>query len=209
MFRITRPAAAAALSTIAFVALPATSASAHIQVPPAPKVVSAWAGNSSSGSFSPQHVTIIQTQQVRWGFGGAAQMSATDSSGMGLFNSGARGHTSSPYLFTFEAAGTYPYHSTTSVAATGLVSVTLRRSPCFRDARHDVCDRRHQQGAIGLRVRRRDQAPGGAWKWWHYGVTGTSVSFKATKTGWWQFRSRLRRTSNNKVSDLSPVFWWT
>ena len=156
--------------------------------------------------YSPNHPRIQQHQQVLWSFIGST-MTATDSTGMGLFNSGAKsGSSANPsYKFAFEAAGSFPFHSTNQPSVKGIVSVNLRRTPGSGHLSTTF--------SIGVACAVRTgfvsdvviRPPGGNWGWWRYGVTTTTVGFRPTKTGTYQFRSRLRRTSNNTFSLFSPL----
>ena len=184
----------------------AAAAEACAPTPPPPPAVVNVFGGGPMPQYSPNHPRIQQHQEVEWNFIGST-MSATDSTGMGLFNSGPKsGSSADPtYSFAFEAAGSYPFSSTTTPSVKGTISVSMRRSPASGHLSTTF--------AIGVTCAVRKgfasdveiRPPGGNWAWWRYGVTTTSVGFKATRTGTYQFRSRLRRASNNTFSGFSPL----
>lgn len=76
-------------------------------------------------SFTPATAKGSQGKQILWAFKGPSNHTATDTSGMGLFNSGVHGAGSS-YSFLFIAAGRYPYHCSIHPFMTGIVSVPIR-----------------------------------------------------------------------------------
>jgi streptogramin lyase len=65
---------------------------------------------------------------VQWTFFGPGTQSVTDSTGMGLFNSGPRSFVST-FSHVFDAAGDYTFRSTRNSALTGVVKVMARVTP--------------------------------------------------------------------------------
>src|SRR5205823_8688419 len=65
---------------------------------------------STDAGFTPQSVKLKQGWTMKWAFRGPASHTATDSSGMGLFDSGSKSIVSY-FSFAFVAAGRYAYRS--------------------------------------------------------------------------------------------------
>ena len=61
---------------------------------------------------------------VKWVFEGPNPHTATDATGMGMFDSGPLGAVRY-YSHTFTAAGSYPYQSTTDTGMTGVINVPV------------------------------------------------------------------------------------
>jgi plastocyanin len=165
-------------------------------------------GPPSNAKFSPNHPRLVEGGQVIWSFNASdGAMTATDSTGMGLFNSGRKSQSSSnpDYKHTFQAAGGYPFVSTTHPEAKGVVSVGLSRSPGSGSLSTSftltLACAAHPGFLSDVEIR----PPHGSWGWWRYGVSTTTVTFMASRTGTYQFRARLRKTANNKFSNFSPL----
>jgi plastocyanin len=158
----------------------------------------------TAGAYSPT------TQQLRapggkvtwtWNTHGSADsVTATD---IKLFDSGVK--TQGSYAFTFFAAGTYRYESTGVDVQKGSVEVGL----CMNDRTRvgtgvgiRYASAHHANWASDVQVK----APGATrWAWIGYGLTGTEMTFTPNRAGTYQVRARLRRTTTNKVSRVSPI----
>jgi TolB protein len=158
-------------------------------------------------SYSPKTTTIAQGQAVKWVFKGPSTHSATDRSGMGLFDSGARA-PGSTYSMTFIAAGTYPYRCTVQPAMVlGSIGVPVLVSPTsgskstvftvtWSSAPAPAGD------VFDVQIKR----PGASsFVTWKTGQAAQSGSFKPDAgSGTYSFRSRLRNAATGKGSQYSP-----
>jgi plastocyanin len=79
-------------------------------------------------SFTPQNVVIGQGTGVQWTFNGPSQHTATDNTGLSLFDSGAE-PAGATFTYYFIAAGQYPYHCTIHPSMTGTVRVPTVAKP--------------------------------------------------------------------------------
>lgn len=177
-----------------------TTASATVTSSPTTKYV-----NVTSAGFSPSPTTLAgQGWTVQWYF--TSSGSATDDSGMGLFDSGTRTPIDY-YAFTFTGAGSYsvtdsPAAKTTSVKvpvsvspASGSTStaftVTWASTPPPAGYAEDI----------------QVKDPGTtSWVNWQTGQAGTSASFTPDHgAGTYSFRARLRNTNNAKASSYSAA----
>ncbi len=147
--------------------------------------------------FLPFVASVPRGGSVVWTFTGAERShTATDSSGMALFDSGIVEPGGPSFSYRFLAAGRYPYTCTVHpVEMNGYVEVPVRVWP--------------ENGRVGrsFRVRwavgtapegqRYDvqiEPPGGTWTSWMEAVTASSATFEPDLEGRFRFRARLRET---------------
>lgn len=157
-------------------------------------------------SFQPATVTAPRGATVKWSFQGPTYThSATDSSGMVLFDSGLR-RPGTTYSSTFKAAGRYAYvckvHPTimkgtvavpiTATPANGTLTTTFTivwsSTPPAPGFVFDVQVRRPGASAF---------AP------FRPGTTAVSTTFRPAAKGTFAFRARLRKLANGKASMFS------
>jgi plastocyanin len=158
-------------------------------------------------SFTPQAATIAQGTTVRWKFSGPSSHTATDNSGMRLFNSGIK-PAGSQYSFTFIAAGTYPYVCTPHASfMRGRISVLLKASPASgtRTTRFTItwASAAPPTGFVfDVQIKR----PGSnTYVNWKTGQTARSATFVPDRgVGTYSFRARLRKPAVGKASGYSP-----
>lgn len=155
--------------------------------------------------YSPRTVTIDQGQSVLWTNDGPGDNTATDASGMGLFDSGILS-PGATYAFTFIAAANHRYKNTLHPTVTGTVRVRLRVSPASGGtstvftvtwASADI----PAPFVADVQIKR----PGSTgFVNWMRDQTGTSATFLPDAgTGTYQFRARLRNTANGKAAAWS------
>jgi hypothetical protein len=200
---------------IAFITVCTVGASAQAE-PATPNISGAPASILVGyGTFTPSSVDIYyqhardlpDSGMVTWTFGNsssAGDMSATDSTGLSLYNSGPH-HSPYSFSFTWKWAGTYSYHSTT-IGTNGVVKVHMLRSP--------------GSGALGTTfvlkwasaVRTNcvfdvEVKKPGATKWSYltFGTTHLSQGYRPTVKGFYAIRTRLRNTTSHKFSGFSPA----
>jgi plastocyanin len=168
-----------------------------------------------ASGFVPLTRGLAQGDAAQWSFYGPTSASATDSSGMGLFDSGLRSAGSS-YSFTFTAAGRYPYQDSLDPAHTGSVSVPILASPASGT------------GATVFTITWGSTAPPGgyassvrvaycaalpctpSYHAWRTGVTTTSATFSSTDPAWqgpgtYFFQGLMVNTTNHAHSGYSPT----
>ena len=83
---------------------------------------------SLASGFTPSSENVPQGNTVKWTFLGPTSATATDSSGMGLFDSGSKSLVSF-YSFVFFAAGSYAYSDNLHPTHKGTIKVPLLVSP--------------------------------------------------------------------------------
>lgn len=136
--------------------------------------------------------------------------SATDSSGMGLFDTGRLPRHSSGRV-TLPSAGSYPYRcsepSTTHPRMNGQLRAPLQITPARGTSATTFTVRwAPARLPIGYVVDVQRRAPGSTtWTNWRSGATGTSSTFRTSTRGRWSYRARLRRTSNGAASGWSET----
>jgi hypothetical protein len=149
---------------------------------------------------------VADSGGVTWYFHNSTsdgEMTATDSTGLNLYNSGNR-HSPQSFSYTWKWAGTYPFHSTTT-GTKGAVKVLMVRSPArgalgtsftlkWASALRAAC-------AFDVEVKK----PGVPCAYLRFGTTLMSYAYRPTVRGWYGIRTRLRNTTNNKASGFSPV----
>jgi streptogramin lyase len=162
---------------------------------------------SQFASYTPHQNNLTYGGSVKWVFLGPNLHTVTESSGMGLFDSGPVGPVSY-WSYTFNAAGTYSYRDTltgargfiriyptvspSTVKLTGTVQVTVAKNPPDPGFVFDI----------------QIQRPGSSsFVDWQTGTTSPSTSFTPDAgTGTYVFRSRLRQVSSGAHSNWSwPV----
>jgi virginiamycin B lyase len=158
-------------------------------------VVGVSYGLVQSFSYAPTKVVLsAQGDTIQWTFLGAVNHTVTDSSGMGLFDSGSRSFVSY-YTFMFTAAGKYPYlcsiHPTVmsgassvpiEVPASGSVGVPF--TVTWSSAPPPTADY-----VFDVQIK----GPGfSSWTDWQSGVSSTSADYTPSVSGRFGFRARLR-----------------
>ena len=163
----------------------------------------------TDSGYSPSTASLKRPgYTVQWNFYGPAQHSATDSSGMGLFDSGLRSPVDL-YAFTFVSAGTYKVKDLGS-AHTMTVRVPVQAGP--------------RNGGISTRFRitwasappptgyvfdvQLQQPNTSSWLDWHPGTNAPTARFSSSDPlyvglGTYRFRARLRNIGNGKASGYS------
>lgn len=162
----------------------------------------------TDSGFSPATSTVSFGSSVAWTFPSTNHNNhtVTDSSGMGLFDSGSKAPGSS-YVVTLTGAGSYSVVDSLS-AKTSTIKVTMTASPStgrltttFTITWASVAP---PAGYVeDIQIRR----PGStSYVDWRINQTTTTASFLPDGgTGTYSFRARLRNTANGKTSRWSPI----
>jgi Tol biopolymer transport system component len=145
---------------------------------------------------------------VMWDFFGPTAHTATDDSGMGLFDSGIKS-AGTYYVFVFGTAGSYPFICTIHpLDMDGDVKAPMKATPRTGDQTTQFTITWASFVPVGYRVDIQIQRPGAAdFVDWITDTTAKSSTFVADAgTGDYLFKARLERLSNLATSDYSaPV----
>lgn len=156
-------------------------------------------------SFMPVSVKVGQGNHVEWKFMGPSNHTATDTSGMGLFNSGSHAPGSS-YSFLFIAAGRYPYHCSIHSSMTGTVSVPIKVPGSGGVGMPFLVTWSSAKAPPGKVFDVQVKKPGATkFTAFRTGVTGRSARFTPSKAGTYRFRARVTRPGNHTASGYSPA----
>jgi virginiamycin B lyase len=156
------------------------------------------------GSYA-QLIVVNQGRRVQWTFLGGQHHTATDTTGMGLFDTGNQSFVKFS-SFLFNSAGTYPYHDTLHTALTASVQVPMRDTPGSTPGTFTLI---WSAAAPPTNYVFDVQAkgPGGSsFMPFVTGTTATSGLFTPEGPGAYQFQARLRNTANGHFSGWSPIF---
>jgi len=143
--------------------------------------------------FTPATVELRRGGTIVFDHLGPSHHSATDATGMLLYDSGSVDETSPPTSYTFEAAGAYPFICTPHPFMGGRVYVPVRAAPAAGPASLartvTWADAPAPDGFVyDVQIRR----PGSAWAPWRPGVVTPGASFRAdVGRGRYRFRARL------------------
>jgi hypothetical protein len=144
--------------------------------------------------FDPTAVPIARGGTVVFDYVGAQHHTATDSSGLDLYDSGSVSGGGASTWFTFDAAGVYRFTCTLHPSMGGRVEVPVRAAPATGGLnKRFTITWAAAPPAVGLVYDVQIKRPGGDWKAWRDGVLGLSKTFRADKgTGTYRFRARTR-----------------
>jgi plastocyanin len=154
-------------------------------------------------SFTPQTARGGQGKQIQWVFNGPSNHTATDTSGMGLFNSGSR-PKGSTYSFLFIAAGRYPYRCTIHTFMTGIVSVPIRVPASGHVGTPFLVTWSSVRAPAGFVFDVQVKKPGALrYTAFRTGVIARRAYFTPGKKGTYRFRARIRRPAIPAASRFS------
>jgi hypothetical protein len=205
--------AALAASVSLFTAAVGTAA-ARPATPDAVSGAPAFVG-VGNGSYTPPITSIYyrkadsaaDTGSVTWSFensAGAGNMSATDSTGLGLFDTGPR-HASYKFTYVWKWAGTYPYHSTTT-GTKGAIKVLMVRKPgtaaLGKSFTFNWASAGRTNCVFDVEIKHQG-AP--HWSYLRFATAALSTTYRPRKTGWYAIRARMRNKVSNKFSGFSPA----
>ncbi len=156
--------------------------------------------------FYPSSVTAPQGGVVSWDATGDQSHTATDGSGMDLFDSGLVESGGPSFTFMFTTAASYPVICALHEAMLGRVRVPLRAGP--RDGTVDgpfVVTWASERPADGFVVDVSVRRPGRPWRAWKSGTETTHDRFRPSVDGIYRFRSRLRAAGTEARADWSDI----
>lgn len=157
--------------------------------------------------YSPRTVAVAAGDTVQWSFVGPnATHTATDTTGMGLFDSGPQA-PGGAYAFTFVGAGIYPYADTLHPSLTGTVRVPVSATPSSGTI----------ETVFAISWASAPPPPGyvfdlqttnplnSSWVTTK-GLTAPGQAWTPTRgAGTYRFRARLRNAGNGAASQYSPA----
>jgi len=154
--------------------------------------------------FLPSVVRVAPGGRVVWEFTGSRTHTATDATGMGLFDSGLVAPGGPSFAHGFVSAGTYRYvcslHETMRGRVWVVVQVSKRRSPRGRPVELTWATASATEGYVyDVQLRR----PGGPWRAWLIDTTEASSRFTPRRTGVFRVRARLRSLTAGRA-EWSP-----
>lgn len=160
----------------------------------------------SSFQFTPATVTVAQGDTVRWDFPDSTTHTATDTTAMGLFDSGNKSSGGS-FPFVFNSAGTYPYHCQIHSSMQGKVQIPIKVAPATGTATTGYTITWSSIPAptgfvFDIQIKR----PGArSFVNWKMGLAKRMVGFTpGAGPGNYSFRARLRKLNNGAHSLYSP-----
>jgi plastocyanin len=156
--------------------------------------------------FDPSTPVIQRGDTIVFDFVGPTTHTATDGSGLELYDSGNVGAGGPSTWFTFNAAGVYAFVCSPHDFMGGRVSVPMRAVP--------ATGRRHAtftlvwasavatgDNVYDVQIRR----PGSTWSTWRSGVVIRRDTFEPSKAGRYRFRARMRDVGLGESSRWSPA----
>jgi len=152
--------------------------------------------------FDPTTVTIARGGTAIFDYVGEDHHTATDGSGLELYDSGVVDGGGPSTWFTFTSAGVYRLSCTLHPWMGGRVEVPVRAAPTsVRERTRFTVTWASGAPAAGLVYDVQVRRPGGDWKTWREGVSGTSKTFRPDRgTGVYRFRARLRSPTSGEAS---------
>jgi plastocyanin len=144
--------------------------------------------------FAPTSATSPQGGTVQWNLLGSVSHSATDNTGMGLFDSGAQAPGGS-FQYIFQAAGNYGVIDTPT-GHTGTISVPLIAPATGAVNVPFTVTWAAAAPPAGFVEDVQVQKPGSSsWVAWLSKQSGTSAGYTATSAGTYKFRARYHQTT--------------
>lgn len=155
--------------------------------------------------FLPSIVPLARGGTVTWDFSGAgASHTATDDTGMGLYDSDIVRPGGPDFSYTFAAAGDYAVVCTLHVGMDGRVEVPVRAAPPKGSMSSDFTITWSKAlAATGFVFDVMVKRKGRTWQTWQDGVTIRQAGFGPDSPGTYFFRARLRHESTGAHSGWS------
>ena len=160
--------------------------------------------NAFDDHFLPSLGTVARGGTVVWDFTGQRTHTATDDSGLGLYDSGLVSPGGPSFSFAFPSAGTYRFACTLHDGMDGRISVPMRAAPAGGPITRAFQVRWSTTDAptdfvFDVRIR----VKAGAWQSWQDGVTFANTVFHPEVVGRVRFAARLRSLSSGATSEWS------
>jgi hypothetical protein len=146
--------------------------------------------------FTPSTVDTPRGGTLVFDHFGPSHHSATDATGMLLYDSGVVDETSPPTWFTFDAAGVYPFTCVLHPSMGGRARVPVRAAPATGPAgKIRTLTWAGGYAPAGFVYDVQVRRPGEGWTSWKKAASAPSASFLADAgKGTYRFRARFRET---------------
>jgi len=155
--------------------------------------------------FEPSALTVPRGTTLVFEFSGSRSHTATDGTGMGLYDSGVVAPGGPSFSYRYDAAGRYPFVCTLHAGMSGAVTLPITVSPSSVATGDTVVVRwARMRAADGHVYDVRIRKPGGSWRAWRHGVVGKERTFEPARTGTFRFRARMRAQGGDAASGWSP-----
>jgi plastocyanin len=157
--------------------------------------------------FAPASIELRRGGTVVFDFVGQATHTATDSSGLELYDTGNVAPGGPSFEFTFPAAGIYPFVCSPHTGMGGRVSVPVGVTPRSGPRRSSftvvwAASSASAGRVYDVQIRR----PGATWDSWRRGVSARTGTFVAHGgDGIYRFRARMRDPGLGESSRWSPA----
>ena len=156
--------------------------------------------------FDPATVPVGRGDTVVFDFVGDVHHTATDSSGLELYDSGPVAPDGPSTWFTFEAAGIYSFVCTPHAGMGGRVSVPARVAPASGGVHTRFTVTWASAEATGdhvydVQIKR----PGATWTFWRRAISARTDGFIPAGKGRYRFRARLRDGGLGRASRWSTA----
>jgi plastocyanin len=194
----------ATLASLTLLSVPASGAAA-MGIPRGPAPSGEEHVDAFDDYFLPSAVEIAPGERVVWDFSGSRTHTATDASGMALFDSGLVAPGGPTFAHAFDAAGTYRYvctlHETMRGRVWVVVDVSRRRRPHGRPFALTWATGPAPAGSVyDVQLKR----PGKPWRILASGLTAPGRAFTPTRAGVFRVRARLRSLTAG-MAEWSPA----
>lgn len=156
--------------------------------------------------FTPARIELQRGGTVTYVFDGTRPHTATDGSGLGLYDSGVVFAGGLDEEFTYVSAGRYDVVCSLHANMDARVIVPAGVQPATGTPGTELTVTWASTAAPGgyaydVQLRK----PGGDWVTWRNDVSARRDDLTARRTGTWRFRARMVQPSSTATSDWSPV----
>lgn len=156
--------------------------------------------------FTPATIKLRRGGTVTYVFDGTRPHTATDGSGLDLYDSGVVFAGGPDEEFTYVSAGRYDVICSLHAAMDARVIVPAGVQPAAGSPGTELTVTWASTAAPGgyaydVQLRK----PGGDWVMWRNDVSARRDDITARRTGTWRFRSRMVRPTSGATSGWSPV----
>ena len=150
--------------------------------------------------YTPSVVELKRGGTVIFDHLGPSHHTATDDSGMQLYDSGAVGPGAPSTVFTYPAAGIYLFTCTLHPRMGGRVQIPVWARPARGGRNRTYVVRWAATPATdGFVYDVQMQRPGGGWQRWHRGITEREATFVPDRgPGRYRFRATMRRWAGGR-----------
>lgn len=156
--------------------------------------------SSGDNWFNPNVIVVARGGTVSWQFVGKTHHTATDTTGMGLYNSGSL--LTGTFAYEFPAAGVYGFYCILHPEMGGRIHVPMRAKPS-KGARSTMFALMWASASApdGYVYDVQLKRPGSSYQPWQVATTAASGSFKPDAgRGTYRFQARLHQVATGETS---------